>query len=498
MLGDVICKINETPIEPSYYPPVDVTNLNITVGDKQLTISWNDPDDVENGVWAGSKLVRKVGGYPISEEDGTVVVDSTVRNQYSTGYIDTNLINGETYYYQVFPYSDKGKVNTNETNRVSGTPIRYWILGVAIDETNSNPETAVTYTDDAVGMTPASHGDDGMMVTGQEFLDLFKVRPCVLGNGNGVVQYYLNPNNYNEKEDGEESDLTGADGNVMVEIPKIGYKFNRVGNILNIQLTNKPDAEGFCYLAHTRGSTVKDKLYIGAYISRPFSVSSFEGFVSCSGRKPTTGSTSSVYRQYSQANGEGYNTMGFYQLTLLQCMYLIMYKNLNSQTALGRGYTSSNNTETIATGGTNAKGMCFGEQTGNLQMKFLGIEDFWGNASQLIDGMYVDNSYNIKTATENFNDTGDGYPYVHPSGLSGNTMGYLVIPQGTNNTGFCIKNRGGSSSTFYADGGFLRGGGYLYYFGGSWNDGLSSGAFCTKAYLSTSSSKYCGSRLMYL
>lgn len=31
MLGDVICKINETPIEPSYYPPADVTNFNINV-----------------------------------------------------------------------------------------------------------------------------------------------------------------------------------------------------------------------------------------------------------------------------------------------------------------------------------------------------------------------------------------------------------------------------------------------------------------------------------
>ena len=190
--------------------------------------------------------------------------------------------------------------------------------------------------------------------------------------------------------------------------------------------------------------------------------------------------------------------MGFYQLTLLQCMYLIMYKNLNSQTALGRGYTSSNNTETIATGGTNAKGMCFGEQTGNLQMKFLGIEDFWGNASQLIDGMYVDNSYNIKTATENFNDTGDGYPYVHPSGFSSGQGGFLMVPQGTNNTGFCIKNGSGSNSTFYTDLVYLMGEGYLYYFGGSWRDGLVSGAFRVFMVTSTGSNDYCGSRLMYL
>ena len=67
------------------------------------------------------------------------------------------------------------------------------------------------------------------------------------------------------------------------------------------------------------------------------------------------------------------------------------------------------NTAATNTGGTNQKGMFFGETTGKQQMKFLGIEDFWGNLRWWIDGLFSDSNRNIKTAFQNFNDTGSGY-----------------------------------------------------------------------------------------
>lgn len=139
-------------------PPSNVINPSIIVGNTQLTIKWDDPEDtVVDGqlisTWAGTKLVRKAGSYPTNEKDGVVLVDNKVRGAYaSSGYVDSGLTNGTTYYYQLFPYNDKGAVNTNEANRLSAAPQPYKIYGVAIDLTNSNPETAVTYTDDAVGM----------------------------------------------------------------------------------------------------------------------------------------------------------------------------------------------------------------------------------------------------------------------------------------------------------------------------------------------------------
>ena len=59
-------------------------------------------------------------------------------------------------------------------------------------------------------------------------------------------------------------------------------------------------------------------------------------------------------------------------------MYILKYKNLNSQAALGRGWVDSTNP--VKTGLTNAKGFNYGlttsgTNTTNNRVKFLGIED---------------------------------------------------------------------------------------------------------------------------
>jgi hypothetical protein len=46
-----------------------------------------------------------------------------------------------------------------------------------------------------------------------------QMRGCLL-NDNGTVNYYLNPTNWDQKADGSPSDLSGNDGQVMVEIPR--------------------------------------------------------------------------------------------------------------------------------------------------------------------------------------------------------------------------------------------------------------------------------------
>lgn len=106
-------------------PPSDIVNFAAVPGNSQVTLTWVDPVDVTLPVvkWAGTKIVRKVGSYPTSETDGVLVVDSKIRNQYQvTGRVDTGLVNGTTYYYQAFPYSDTNAINRNASNRTSATP----------------------------------------------------------------------------------------------------------------------------------------------------------------------------------------------------------------------------------------------------------------------------------------------------------------------------------------------------------------------------------------
>ena len=100
----------------------------ITNGNAKVTITWGDPDDsIVDGVvlatWQGTKLVMKESGYPENENDGTVLVDNTVKDAYKTdGYVIDNLTNGNTYYFTLFPYSTDGIYNYQASNRLLGNP----------------------------------------------------------------------------------------------------------------------------------------------------------------------------------------------------------------------------------------------------------------------------------------------------------------------------------------------------------------------------------------
>lgn len=361
----------------------------------------------------------------------------------------------------------------------------YQNYGVSIDLSNDNPETAVTYINDAIGMISGS--PDWYKVS------IFnRIKPCLFKNG-GVVGY-LNKDNFAQFEDGSAADITSGDsGDVMIEIPKMGYKISKSGKNLTVQITDYPDRKDFCYKAHTRTEEGdRDKLYIGAFLG-----SNVSGKLrSLSGRLPQTNTSLINLRAQAHANGAGYDLLSFYPLTLLQCLYLINYKNLNSQAALGMGCV--NNGTYKKTGATIDKGMSYGSSSGSEQMKFLGIEDFWGNLYQWIDGIaFVDGTPIVATdrfnATGGFDNTGTYLGNLSPKSLSG----FMKEPQGNNELGFVIGAAGGSSSTHFSDFSYYANGRAVS--GGCYGDSNAAGAFYLQIGFSpdTELLKF-GSRLMFL
>lgn len=75
-----------------------------------VELTWTDPDDIDTNepvpcTWAGTVVVRKEGSAPLHKWDGTIIKDSTIRDEYaSTALVDNAIDTDKTYYYGIFPY----------------------------------------------------------------------------------------------------------------------------------------------------------------------------------------------------------------------------------------------------------------------------------------------------------------------------------------------------------------------------------------------------------
>ena len=424
-------------------PPKNVSDLSIKTGNGTITIYWSDPEDtVESGftisTWSGTKLVMKAGSYPENITDGTVLVDNKERNTYQTnGFTINNLSNNVTYYFSLFPYSNNGAINVSETNRINCTPKAYRIMTAIIDLSNSNPETCVTYADDATEMIKGDPAWD-------EFLGYYPV----LLDANGNILGNLNPDNYTQYEDGSPAPINVLGSyDVMVAFPKRGILINTNNNKVTVSMTDDPNNENFKYYAHSYGEYNNcDFVYVGAYKA---SLNDSKIY-SCSEQSPVVKQTISTFRTYANNRGSGYEQMTFYVRTFLVCSYLLRFGNLNSQEAVGQGYVNAS--ISINTGATDDKGMNYGTASKTEQIKCLGIEDLWGNIEEWVDGIFSSSTWNILCAVNhlNMNDKGTGY-VDNGRCATGNINNYMSSPQGTTELGFIVRNCSGSSTTFFCD-----------------------------------------------
>lgn len=423
-------------------PPPPISSFQAKADDTKVLLSWVNPIDTD---FVGVRILRKTEGYPSSPTDGVLVYSGG-----GTTYEDTGLTNDVTYYYRAFSFDWDKNFNDDISQQVSATPTEQKIYGVEIDENNSNPETAVVYTDDAVGFTPA-RGNNGNFSWGSWesiIKEEFKIRPVVLqnlGNKNAAVNYELQYDDYTKKTDGSNSDLTGIDGDVMIEFgTPLWWKFTRVGDKLKIQLSTK--------------------VFDGA-VKHAFEIE------------------------------KGYNQVPIYPLFLTQIIYLLMFKNLDSQTALGRGRVDFGSANYGNTGRSNTDTFNYGETSGQTHMKFLGMEDYWGNRRWWIDGCFYDSNRNMLIGKGNFNDTGSGYDNFGQATPS-DGGGYIDKVQGTNDTGFIPASTGGSVTTYFCDYGHLYGG-RLPNFGGYSSNGDHSGGFYLTSAAASGAGATVGGRLFY-
>ena len=143
--------VNPKYTEPPLTVPLDApTEVSAEAENAQVTIKWTDPknkyatpegEEAQDpqqlvAVWDHTVLVRKVGSNPTGPSDGTVVVSTTVRNQYqTTGYTDTGLVNDTSYHYGVFAINEDGVASAGafvEATPLAGTPLSQLTEGTII------------------------------------------------------------------------------------------------------------------------------------------------------------------------------------------------------------------------------------------------------------------------------------------------------------------------------------------------------------------------------
>ena len=485
-------------------PPLTISNFEATVNaGVGITLTWTNPTDAD---YAKTRIVMKKDTQPTTLYDGDVIYEGT--NE-TVEVLGESLTADTTYYFRAYTYDTTGNANKETTGQiVSAKYIVATIYGFAVDETNSNPSTCVTYIENAVGMTPASNGAS-FKFDGGSWLDVYPfnaIRPVNLDDY-GNVEHELNPKNFLQDVDGITN--YSNDVRVCIEIPPVYWKFTKTANGYEVRWSDVKIDNDYQALAHERGGVLKGNLYVSAY----------EGFVenskllSITGKTPTVTTQRSAFITSAKAVGSGFDIMNFHTVTLLQILFVTMFKTLDSQTALGRGI--SNRSSLGNTGIANTVGMYYGNPAGNTAaVKFMGIENLWGNAAQWLYGARVTGGTRCSILGNEVLTSGEGTQYSEKytfatTGTGTVMAGYMNEVAGTQIGAFLpkgVQSDNGSSSTYYCDhvGNFdsTTSTQDMYYGGAYYAPNQTStyfaGIFAISSYSSSSSLDYVGARLQYL
>lgn len=366
------------------------------------------------------------------------------------------------------------------------------IYGFRINPNEADPYEAVVYLADAVGMTPAKMGAESFDY-GSWRDAFFMPRPCMV-RYDGTVDYYLNPNNYKEKEDGSASDVANADyeGNAMMEFPKIWYKFeegSEEGEGYFYCSNVKPDDTYHCWCNVNSNDEETDHFYMAIYngtgTDKLRSLSGVQ-LTSANGNGNTTGQqeVDRALRNNTTENVEWYTEVWSDRL-LLTALHVLISKSLDTQGSFGQGISSGSQTtkEAYVTGTLDDKGLFFGDATGTATaVKTFGIENFWSLVWRRVAGcISVDNVLKTKltygkadgSGVIGYNSTGNGY--ITETGVP-TTNGYTSKMK-YSERGFMTKAVAGSTNKFYCDYFYQSSGTRYLLVGGASGHGTAAGAF---------------------
>jgi len=326
----------------------------------------------------------------------------------------------------------------------------------------------------------------------------------------------LNKYNSNKFEDGSTATLNGSAGQVMVRIPRFYQVIKTVGDyqyfLISLQSFTFDSTIAWIPLAFG-DSAYK---YIGAFqsvaLTDSLTASAVSAVIDTSAYStniypnPFANRTRAQFRTQQQSGFFQYS-WGLYEI--VRVLFLTKYKTWNSQAVLP-GYTEGGTfdyAKVTKAGATLGLGDFDGSiwDSVNLRYKansFLGIENFYGNVYNLLDGINIDNTaglctvYTCNTPTNFADDTTTNYVATgHSPAFGAVSDCYKYILGSGKDCPFypSVLGSGATSATYQTD--------YFYNTAGVWGvlscgGNLAHGALAGLAYLNEySASSYAYSDL---
>lgn len=381
-----------------------------------------------------------------------------------------------------------------------------FINGFDITLGTADPSARVQYPSDVdnYGYTPAKMNFGGAFSYGSwSPNDRFMPKPCML-RSDGTVAYFLNPNNYAQKEDGSASDIanTSFDGNAMMQWPKIFMKRTEANGIYSFRISNiKVDDDYECWCNYDIDDNEIPFFYTPIY----FGSGSTSKMRSLSGQSNLVSYTAQQEVTAAKANGERiWYTEVLSDRMLFIDLCTLIGKSTNGQAVFGQGRVNSSSA--VSTGSMNTKGLFWGGNPDETGVKVFGMEHPWGNIWRRTAGyLYSSNSQFVKitrgrkdgsTISDYGFDTA-GYITIGNSTFSGSSGGYISGTL-THKYGRFAKALNGSATTYDSDAAYFSTpvGPYYALFGGGWHYALLAGpSFVYLAAAASAAASYFGAAL---
>ena len=412
-----------------------------------------------------------------------------------------------------------------KTLEYTGTPIvQYvslgtWDLSCTIDDTVITRSVLVdSYTNQNIVLAPPSAAiqryvdftTNTTTLTGDPDAHpvYMAINRCNVSD-NGTINAYYGDAGYTED---------GSNGQVMVKIPKFYYKVtpDSDGGLDGINIrkctweisasaddgfTLHPafyDANGneidyFLYGAFD-GVGQRDSAYGTSYNTTTDKLSSVAG----SSMLPTNSLTRATARTMATNRGSGWYSVGVKQTMAVQMLMSVEY-GFNSQIGIGQGVVS---TSAATYAGQTTGNVTSGTQDNKTTpVNWRGIENFWGNIYDWIDGLNINNRIPYFCNSYTFvDDTATGYTQI---GFNLPSSNYITaLGYDSNNPWVLLPSESSGSSNPTGPIGdyvYSNSGWRVALLGGGWADDSGAGAFywnCSSN--SSAANSYIGARVMFI